>query len=134
MDWLFLVAHSAGDPGHPMLVASMCCLLPALHRCAGAHEVFLSGVSLNLQVAYCSPLFCAQVEAAGEQLEAELDAMLVAATRVWQARDALPALRPVAVHDPVNNAVWLKAVARSPVRRNPPPALCPSYPGLCKFS
>ena len=62
----------------------------------------------------------AQVEAAGDRVEAELGAVLAVATGVWRDRDALPALRPVAVFDPVNNAVWLKAPARSQARAHSP--------------
>ncbi|BDA51431.1 probable DNA mismatch repair protein MutS at C-terminar half [Coccomyxa sp. Obi] len=56
-----------------------------------------------------------EVEAAGSRLEAELARVLKAATRTWEASSSLAALRPATIYDPVNNSVWLKAIARSPV-------------------
>lgn len=58
----------------------------------------------------------AQVEAAGSRLEAELGRVLSACMGAWEAASSLAALRPVTVYDPVNVAVWLKAIAKSPVR------------------
>ena len=70
---------------------------------------------------------CGQVEAAGEGVEAELGAMLAATTSLWQESNPLPALRPVAVFDPVNNAVWLKVAARSQARTRAPWHVSPAY-------
>ena len=63
-----------------------------------------------------------QVEAAGSRLEAELARVYDAAMGAWQASSSLGALKPKTVYDSVNGAVWLKAVAKSPVRliRIPP--------------
>lgn len=59
------------------------------------------------------------MEEAGSRLEAELDRVLQAATAVWAQQASLPALKPTAVYDPVNNSIWLKAIHRSPVRSLP---------------
>ena len=63
-----------------------------------------------------------QVEAAGSRVEAELARILNAAMGAWQASSSLAALKPKAHYDSVNVAVWLKAIARSPVSliRTPP--------------
>jgi hypothetical protein len=55
------------------------------------------------------------VEAAGERLEAELGRILGTCMGAWEAASSLAALRPVTVFDAVNVAVWIKAVAKSPV-------------------
>ena len=60
------------------------------------------------------------MEAAGERVEEQIGAMLSAALGVWQQHDALPALKPSVVYDIANNAVWLKAVARSQARHSSP--------------
>ena len=70
-----------------------------------------------------------QVETAGERVEAEVSKSLEAALGVWQREDTLAALRPSMVYDPVNNAVWLKAVQRSQVRvgRRTPKSAHPTH-------
>lgn len=57
------------------------------------------------------------MEAAGARLEAELERVLAACTAAWQEASSLAALRPVTVYDPNNVAVWLKAIAKSPVHK-----------------
>ncbi len=58
-----------------------------------------------------------QVEVTGSRLEAELARVLTGAIHAWKASSSLAALKPVAVYDPNNVAVWLKAVAKSPVSK-----------------
>ncbi|EIE20036.1 hypothetical protein COCSUDRAFT_58259 [Coccomyxa subellipsoidea C-169] len=61
--------------------------------------------------------YIAEVEAAGSRLEAELGRVLSECMGAWEAASSLAALRPVTVYDPVNVAVWLKAIAKSPVHK-----------------
>lgn len=68
------------------------------------------------------------MEAAGERLEAELGRILGTCMGAWEAASSLAALRPVTVYDAVNVAVWIKAVAKSPVCHSLPSFFIREHP------
>jgi hypothetical protein len=79
-------------------------------------QVSLPGWTQNAGHNLTAEPFCFQVEEARAMVESELVKVLETSTGLWREQASLPAFKPVALYDSVNNAVWLKLNKKSPVR------------------